>query len=164
MLEIERKFLVLGSWPTPTTVQRIRQVYINAGGPVSVRLREADGVYTMTLKAGVRVGVRREYEIDVPATTGAAILQTMADGPPIEKKRGIVHANGRQWEVDTFAGLNAGLVMAEVELDSETDILELPDWLGPEVTADPRFTNHALFRHPFGRWGVNMADLARELV
>lgn len=163
MLEIERKFLVLGRWPQPDAVKRIRQVYINAGGPVSVRLREADGAYTMTLKAGVRVGVRREYEIDVPAATGAAILQTMADGPPIEKERQLVRCNGRLWEVDVFTGQNAGLVMAEIELDDIGAVLELPDWVGPEVTADPRFTNHALFRNPFSRWGVALADIAREL-
>jgi adenylate cyclase len=163
MLEIERKFLVLGEWPRGDDVARIRQIYINAGGQVSVRLREQDGLYTITLKAGVKVGVRREFEIDVPAATGAAIMQTMTEAPPIEKKRTRVPIGKHVWEVDHFSGLNSGLVLAEVELDHEDELLELPSWVGPEVTADPRFTNHALFRNPFGRWGLAMTDLAKQL-
>jgi adenylate cyclase len=158
-LEIERKFLVRGAWPTATRVQSIRQLYINPGSPVSVRLRETDGVYTLTLKKGRTATVRTEFNIEIEAAQAQRMMLQLGSGMMIEKQRHLVVFDDMIWEVDVFAGQNQGLIVAEIELQAESQKFARPPWLGPEVSHDPRFTNHALFLNPFGRWGIAYTQL-----
>ena len=141
----------------------MRQVYLNQREDLSVRVRSMDSDYFLTLKAGVSSGTRQEFEWPIPAEDGAAIIERLAARPAIEKTRHYVRDAGRLWEVDVFEGENAGLIIAETELHAITERLELPDWLGPEVTDDPRLTNNALYRHGFADWGMSYADLVQEL-
>lgn len=162
-LEIERRFLVRSTdWPAPKRRVRVRQVYLNQREDLSVRVRAMDGRYFLTLKAGVSSGTRQEFEWPIPAEDGAAIIERLAQRPPIEKVRHVVEDAGRVWEIDVFEGANAGLMIAEVELRSMDETLERPNWLGPEVTDDPRLTNNALYRHGFAEWGMSYADLIAE--
>ncbi len=90
---------------------------------------------------------------------GADMLRQLSGPTLVEKIRHDIPAGGFTWEVDVFSGVNAGLVLAEIELPAADTPVTLPDWLGREVTQDPRFTNHALSVHPFTRWGVKYQDL-----
>ncbi len=158
-LEIERKFLVRGPWPQAAAVHNIRQLYINPGAPVSVRLRDTDGVFSLTLKKGRTATVRREYNLAIESAQGQRMMREFGSAAMIEKTRHQVMIGELIWEVDVFAGLNHGLIVAEIELQHETQTIYCPDWVGREVSHDPRFTNHALFLNPFGRWGTSYQDL-----
>jgi adenylate cyclase len=158
-LEIERKFLVHRPWPTAQTVQSIRQIYINPGASTSVRLRESDGSYTLTLKRGRSAVTRSEYNMPVDPAQGAQMLAEFTTNMIIEKQRHILPLGDATWEIDVFTGTNAGLIVAEIELQHEAQPFSMPNWLGREVSNDPRFTNHALFINPFGRWGLTYAEL-----
>jgi adenylate cyclase len=158
-LEIERKFLVTAAWPTPERTRGIRQMYLNPGTPISTRLRESDGSYTLTLKAGISATTRREFDMPVDAPMGREMMAIFATPALIEKQRHEVRHGGMLWEVDVFAGQNTGLIVAEIELPSADAPFARPDWIGRDVTHDPRFTNHALSLHPFARWGVAYEEL-----
>jgi CYTH domain-containing protein len=105
----------------------------------------------LTIK-GVSVGATRaEFEYAIPLDDAQALLG-LCEGPLVEKTRHILQYAGTTWEVDDFAGDNAGLVVAEVELPSEDAAFERPDWLGEEVTHDARYFNASLSQKPFQRW------------
>lgn len=158
-LEIERKFLVRGAWPTPQRSRILRQIYLNPGAAISTRLRECEGSYTLTLKAGLSSTTRHEYEIAVDPAMGADMMRRFAGPTLVDKVRHDILVDGRTWEVDVFSGVNQGLIVAEIELPSADTPFSAPDWVGAEITHDTRFTNHALSVHPFTRWGVSYADL-----
>jgi adenylate cyclase len=159
-LEIERRFLVRSrNWPTPERIQTIRQAYLSEEAKLNVRIRQYDETYVLSLKSTIRAGVRREFEIAVPTETGAAMFDHLADRTPIEKQRHVVVLGQERWEIDVFEGDNAGLIIAEIELADISTPITLPSWLGPEITNDARFTNNALYRHPFRLWGVTYEDL-----
>ena len=80
------------------------------------------------------------------------ILQRLCQGRWVEKIRYTVRHAGTEWEVDEFLGENRGLLLAEVELESESQEVAMPDWLGPEVSSDPRYRNVNLAQHPYSRW------------
>jgi adenylate cyclase len=80
------------------------------------------------------------------------MLDRLCERPLVEKTRYRIPFGGLTWEVDEFGGDNRGLVTAEVELHSETQEVSLPDWIGPEVTGDPRYFNSNLVAHPFSKW------------
>ena len=146
--EIERKFLV-GSdgWRAEAAgSQRIVQGYLTQGHGATVRVRILDEARAMlTIKVGGTTLTRDEYEYEVPLADGRELLGHC--GPHVvEKVRHAVPFAGRNWEVDVFEGRHAGLVMAEIEMESEDAEVQLPDWLGAEVTADRRYYNSALAR------------------
>ncbi len=143
-LEIERKFLVAhDGWRPAARVRHIEQGYLSVSGPVSVRIRLQDGLGTLTVK-GERDGlVRDEFEYAVPAADATEMLR-LASLPPIVKKRHELTIGGKLWEIDVFEGRLAGLVLAEIELADEQETFLRPDWLGREVTDDPRYRNSAL--------------------
>ena len=102
---------------------------------------------------GLTVGAARaEYEYEIPAADAEAMLDDLAEKPLIEKIRYKISYAGLIWEIDEFMGDNAGLVVAEVELDSETQAISKPDWAGEEVTGDARYFNSSLCRQPFKQW------------
>jgi adenylate cyclase len=154
-IEIERKFLVAdasaqAAWRAAPGVA-YRQGYLNRDKTRTVRVRIAGDAAFLTIK-GVSVGATRaEFEYAIPVLDAQALL-ALCDGPLIEKTRHVLVYRGTTWEVDDFAGDNAGLVVAEVELHSEAQVFETPDWLGEEVTQDARYFNSNLASHPFTRW------------
>ena len=95
---------------------------------------------------------RREYEYAIPPADAHAILEELCVKPLIEKTRFIVEHGGRAWEIDVFEGDNAGLVVAEIELDSVDDEFSLPAWAGEDVSGDIRYYNQRLVEHPYSIW------------
>ncbi len=94
---------------------------------------------------------RAEYEYEIPVSHAEELLK-ICDGPVLEKIRYVVGCNGLIWEVDEFLGENEGLVVAEVELRSEDQSFDRPDWVGQEVTTDPRYFNSNLCINPYSEW------------
>lgn len=150
-VEVERKFLVTSeAWRIGAQACAIRQGYLCLGSGATVRVRIADDEAFITVK-GRTLGISRdEYEYRIPRTDAEAMLRDLCARPLIEKTRyAVVHA-GRLWTVDVFAADNAGLVVAEVELDHPNDPVVLPSWVGEEVTNDPRYRNSSLVSEPLG--------------
>ena len=151
--EIERKFLVSGiSWRDVAEAEHCRQGYLAFGPPVAVRGRVMGGVATLNIKSATSAITRGEFEYEIPIADAEAILATSCAGAVIEKTRHCVDYGGKTWEIDVFEGANAGLIVAEIELDSEDEIFEHPSWLGREVSGDPRYLNTSLCQHPFTQW------------
>jgi adenylate cyclase len=151
--EIERKFLIKGdAWRSQAKGTFYRQGYLNSAKERTVRIRTIDDKAFLTIK-GLTVGATRsEYEYEIPLADCNAMLDVLAEKPLIEKKRYKVPFEGLTWEIDEFFGDNAGLIVAEVELKSEAQAFKRPEWVGAEVTADPRYFNSNLIKHPFTRW------------
>jgi adenylate cyclase len=151
--EIERKFLVKGDvWRSLATGTACRQGYLNSAKERTVRVRTIDDRAFLTIK-GLTVGATRgEYEYEIPLADCNAMLDALAEKPIIEKKRYKVPLEGLTWEIDEFFGENDGLIVAEVELESKMQIFEKPEWVGEEVTADPRYFNSNLIKHPYSKW------------
>lgn len=149
--EIERKFLVTGNtWrtgnPTP-----FRQGYLNRDKERTVRVRIAGTHAFLTIK-GPSIGASRaEFEYEIPVTDAEQLL-LLCDGPLIEKTRYLVQHHGMTWEVDEFHGANAGLVVAEIELQSEMQGFSKPEWVNTEVTNDKRYYNSNLATNPYKNW------------
>ena len=146
--EIERKFLVVSDgWrPLVTRSTAFRQGYLSSNGKATVRVRSRDDADALlTLKGAAQGLVRAEYEYVIPIADARELL-TLAEPHVIEKTRHIVPFGGLSWEIDVFAGKHAGLVMAEVELQAPEQQVELPDWVGAEVSYDDRYANASLSR------------------
>lgn len=151
--EIERKFLVNGDqWRSLGTGTIYRQGYICAKKEASVRVRVVGDRGYLTIK-GITVGrSRAEFEYLIPVADAEIMLDTLCDRPLIEKIRHKIEYAGLIWEVDEFLGENQGLIVAEVELTDENQIFELPEWVGTEVSHDPRYFNVNLGKNPFSKW------------
>lgn len=144
--EIERKFLVSGKrWRLSADAGvSIKQGYLASMDDRSLRVRTyGDGRAALTLKIGQSALTRDEYEFDVDRAVADEML-SQAVGTVIEKVRYEVEYRGFTWEVDVYGGRYSGLVVAEVELKSESDRPEIPDWIGREVTGDVRYSNQAM--------------------
>lgn len=150
--EIERKFLVRGdAWRTAEGVL-YRQGYLSTVKERTVRVRAAGAQGTLTIK-GVSVGAARlEFEYPIPIADANQMLNALCERPLIEKVRYKLAHGGLTWEVDEFLGVNAGLVLAEVELAHEAQAVDQPPWVGAEVTDDPRYFNANLIAHPYTQW------------
>jgi CYTH domain-containing protein len=143
--EIERKFLVRGDHWRDLVSEKLtlRQAYVASMDDRSVRVRLTnDTVATLTMKIG-RAMTRDEFEYEIPVADAEELLGN-AIGLVIEKIRYKVPFKGFVWEVDVFRGAHRGLVIAEVEMEDESDDPELPDWVGREVTGEYRYSNQAL--------------------
>lgn len=153
LLEIERKFLVdPARWTPPGTGTQYRQGYLSTDPARSVRVRLAGEAAWLTIK-GETLGIsREEFEYPIPAADAGILLDRLCLRPLIEKTRYRVGVAGVTWEVDVFAGDNAGLLLAEVELADERQTLVLPGWVGQEVTGDPRYYNASLVLCPYCDW------------
>jgi CYTH domain-containing protein len=149
--EIERKFLVIGDpWRQGPGV-RVRQGFLNRDKQRTVRVRIAGGRAFLTVKGISRGAARAEFEYEIPPADAEQLLQ-LCDGPLIQKIRYVLEYKGFTWEVDEFLEENAGLVIAEIELDAEDQPFERPAWVGREVTDDPRYYNANLAEHPYREW------------
>ena len=152
-IEIERKFLVAGDgWRAQASSHtRFSQGYLSRDPARTVRVRIAGERAFLTIKGATTGATRAEFEYAVPPADAQQLL-AMADGPVVEKVRHLCVVGGMTWEVDEFLGANAGLVVAEIELQSEDQVFMHPDWLGDEVTGDARYVNANLAVQPFTRW------------
>ncbi len=151
--EIERKYLVHGdSWRSSGTATEIRQGYLSTVKERTVRVRVMGDAAWLTIK-GITLGASRsEFEYPIPVSDAHQMLDELCEQPLIEKTRHVVEAGGMVWEIDEFSGANEGLTVAEVELEHEDQAFEIPDWIGAEVTSDPRYFNANLIDHPFSTW------------
>lgn len=154
-IEIERKFLVHGdAWRAAATRRLVmRQGYLSGeGGLSSIRVRVQGDEARLNMKAAVIGATRAEYDYGIPLADAREILATLCVGL-IEKTRHYIDADdGLTWEIDEFSGDNAGLIVAEIELRHIKQHIPSPAWLGPEVTDDRRYYNHALAMHPYRQW------------
>jgi adenylate cyclase len=151
--EIERKFLLKSdAWRSHVyESQPMSQGYLASSERSSVRLRIAGSKAWLNIKSGGLVASRLEYEYAVPVDDARELL-ALAEGPLIEKTRHFVEHGGFTFEIDEFHGDNAGLVVAELELDKEDEPFPHPDWLGIEVTQLRRYYNVCLVEHPYRAW------------
>lgn len=146
--EIERKFLVAPGFIPPGQGDQIIQGLLSVSPNVRVRVRGYRGYLTVK---GPQQGITRpEWEYGIPV--GDALEMLALCTLRIEKTRYEVEYKGHTWEVDVFKGLNAGLVVAEIELQAEDEAFERPAWVGEEVTSDPRYLNTNLAKVPFTTW------------
>ncbi|PPE75821.1 CYTH domain protein [Solimonas fluminis] len=153
-MEIERKFRVVSdAWRAQVNRSlAMRQGYLaGEGGKASVRVRLEGEDAKLNIKAAVVGAARAEYEYDIPAAQAREMLDNLCIGR-LEKTRHYIEIDGLTWEVDEFINDNAGLVVAEIELDSIDQPFERPAWLGRELTEDRRYYNHHLALHPWRTW------------
>lgn len=159
-IEIERKFRVIGeAWRGQAHHRlRIAQAYLNdsealASGreQCSVRIRITGGSANLNIKSREAGARRQEFEYPIPLADAESLMRLACEGR-IEKVRHLVQVGSHLWEIDEFAGDNAGLVVAEIELQHEGEPFDRPDWLGTEVTDCLRFYNMALAARPFHHW------------
>ena len=153
-IEIERKFLLKDeSWRKLVIKSKnITQGYLANTGRSSIRIRLSDDHASLNIKS-MTIGVTRtEFDYPVPAEEAKILLQELCTGPLIEKTRHYIEYRGHTWEIDEFSGENAGLIVAEIELDDQNEGFAVPDWLGNEVSHDPRYYNICLTEHPYSAW------------
>jgi CYTH domain-containing protein len=160
-IEIERKFLVVGDgWRTSDGVL-YRQGYLNRDKMRTVRVRQAGDQAFLTIK-GKTTGISRaEFEYPIPVAEAQDLL-VLCDGGLIEKIRHKMTYAGLLWEIDEFLGDNAGLVVAEVELKTAEQAIELPVWVGVEVSDDAKYYNSNLSTYPFSSWMAQDAERMLE--
>lgn len=151
--EIERKFLIANdAWRNGASGTHYRQGYLSTEPTRTVRVRLAGSRGYLTIKGKSSGAARLEYEYEIPAADANELLDLLCQRPLIEKVRYKIAFAGMTWEVDEFEGENAGLLIAEVELQSEDQSVELPPWVGDEVTGDRRYYNASLIARPFSSW------------
>ncbi|MAT75914.1 adenylate cyclase [Candidatus Poribacteria bacterium] len=159
MREIERKFLVVGDeWRKLATGDHFRQGYLNHRAGVTVRVRQAGQRAFLTIKSQPTGIIRTEYEYPIPVADAEHLLTELCQQPLIDKHRYRVCIRDFVWEIDEFHGSNQGLILAEVELSSEDQAFQKPDWIGQEVSADPRYGNASLVDYPYRSWPENGND------
>jgi len=163
--EIERKFLVRGDdWRARVASQTtIRQAYLSSSGKSSTRVRiRGDGTATLTIKSRPADLRRMELEYPIPALQAEALMQ-LREGSIIEKTRHVVPCGPLAWEIDVFSGENDGLIIAEIELKDVDQPIELPSWVGREVTAQPQYYNSFLVKQPFRSWSLHDRSMTERL-
>src|SRR4051812_48150023 len=152
-IEVERKFLVNGdAWRALGEPVSIRQGYLCADPLRTVRVRVAGARAWLTVKGMVIGASRLEFEYPIPLKDASDMLDGFCDRPLIEKRRTRIPIGELTWEVDEFFGENLALIVAEVELRHADQTVEIPDWVGAEVTGDPRYYNSQLLALPYSRW------------
>jgi CYTH domain-containing protein len=155
--EIERKFLVKDDgWRGRSEGVLFRQGYIARTQDRTVRVRVAGEEGTLTIKYRGEGIARSEFEYGIPLDEAQALLDGLDPGEVIEKKRFTFEENGDVWEVDEFMGANEGLIVAEIELESEEQDFVRPDWLGAEVSKISRYLNVELSKLPYRAWDSSL--------
>lgn len=151
--EIERKFLVdREKLPPLETPHHIRQGYLPGVKTATVRIRISDTQAYLTLKGRATGLSRSEFEYSIPLCDAEEMLQEFCHTFTIEKRRYLLSYRGHTWEIDVFEGGNRGLIVAEIELSSEEEAFEVPEWVTEEVSFDPKYRNSNLISHPYTRW------------
>ena len=152
-IEIERKFLV----ETIPSHQISRSMIVKQGYIVNddrqvVRVRSMDNDHFLTIKSNTRGLSRLEFEYQIPKDDALDMLKYFCGPRIIEKPRHYIKTRNHTWEVDEFHGRNEGLIVAEIELESEDEQFDIPEWGGKEVSDDPRYYNINLMANPYENW------------
>lgn len=151
--EIERKFLVKNhDFSLHTEGVYYHQGYLSTQQQRVVRVRTLGQKAVLTIKGASINATRDEFEYEIPYGEAQEMLRKLCEQPTIEKHRYTLSCKGSVWEVDIFHGLNEGLVVAEIELESEDQKFEMPEWVGEEVTGDPKYFNANLVLRPYTKW------------
>jgi adenylate cyclase len=153
-IEIEHKFLLANDdWRELVSHSVIyRQGYLSSQPTSSIRVRISDEQAWLNIKSAT-IGIQRsEYEYEISLFDAHEILDNLCLKPIIEKTRHFVTHENHLWEIDEFDGENAGLIVAEIELNSQDETFAKPDWLGAEVTQDVRYYNNNLAKNPYSQW------------
>lgn len=152
MVEIERKYLINTKlWNPSEKGTKIKQGYLSVDPERVVRVRVAGKKAYITIKGKPEGIVRTELEYGIPKNEAEVLLKMCLD-LPIEKTRFKESIGNMIWEIDVFEGENKGLILAEVELADENQKIDLPNWVGEEVSLDSRYYNAWLSRNPFSKW------------
>lgn len=155
MVEIERKFLVKNDLWRAGAPEGIfyRQAYLSFDKRRAVRIRVVGGRGFLSVKSQEEGRIARlEFDYEIPLEDAEEMIEKLCDRSPVDKIRYRVQEAGMTWEIDVFGGANEGLVVAEIELESEDQSFRPPDWAGMEVTHDERYLNVSLYIHPFKEW------------
>jgi len=152
-VEIERKFLVrqeaLPGLPAGIT---LKQGYLHISNEKSIRVRQSGNKAFLTIKGADVNGQRSEFEFSIPFSDSSYLLEHFCISSIIVKTRRCITWKEKLWEIDEFMGDNKGLWIAEVELKLPGEEVDLPLWVGEEVTGDEKYFNSYLSQHPFSRW------------
>jgi CYTH domain-containing protein len=152
-IEIERKFLIKSDeWRNSDNGTNYKQGYISTDNERTVRIRISETMAYLTIKGKSESAKRLEYEYEIPVEDAEEMLNKLCKKPIIEKVRYKINYRGLTWEVDEFFGDNKGLILAEVELNNEYQKVDIPDWVGKEVTGDPKYYNANLIQNPYKNW------------
>ncbi len=157
--EIERKFLVdtrSTAWKQSGT--GYRQGYLSTHKQRTVRVRTVGDRGILTIKGITQGASRSEFEYSIPHNEATQMLDELCETPLIEKTRYLIPQGKHTWEIDEFHGENQGLVVAEIELESEDEAFDKPDWVEKEVTGDIRYYNSRLVQMPYSKWGTEQSD------
>ncbi len=151
--EIERKFLVKNQdFKKFGRGTFIKQGFLSSAKERVVRIRITGHQAFLTIKGISKGASRTEFEYEIPLEDAEFMMNDLCEKPIIEKFRYRIKAANVVWEVDEFKGLNEGLIVAEIELKSEDQVFDHPEWVGIEVTDDPRYFNSNLIRNPYSTW------------
>ncbi len=152
-IEIERKFLVDYEQLRPYLAngEPFKQGYFPTKNLTTVRVRVVNETGFLTIKGANKGATRSEFEYQVPFTDAVEMLDQFCTNPIVKTRYKIEYCS-HIFEVDIFEGDNSGLIVAEVELDSEAENVELPHWITSEVTGDPRYYNSSLIDNPYCSW------------
>lgn len=153
-IEIERKFLLKNDdWRKVSGKPvRFRQGYLVGAEKSSVRVRLEGNKAFINIKSATLGITRQEYQYPIPVADAEKLLDDLCEKPLIEKDRFFIREGNHRWEIDEFFGDNQGLVVAEIELQSEDESFERPGWLGMEVSGDKRYYNVCLVQYPYKDW------------
>jgi len=152
-IEIERKFLIDETkLPTLKNGYTIKQGYIQTVDHTTVRIRVRDKEAFLTIKGKNQGASRLEFEYSIPLSDAQEMLKSLCHTSLIEKTRYLVEHKGHTWEIDIFEGSNQGLIIAEIELESEDEDFSLPKWVSEEVTDDVKYFNANLVERPYRDW------------
>ena len=151
-LEIERRFLVNESnLILPKSKKRIKQAYLFSDSKQALRVRMIDSAYFLTYKYK-KTGINRyEFEYPIPKEDGDKLM-TLSNGFIIVKDRYYIDIDKHTWEIDIFCAENEGLIIAEIELNDENENINLPNWIGSEISTDEKYFNFNLSKIPFTIW------------
>ena len=152
-VEIERRFLLKNDgWRrTASAPQTLQQGYLSVEKERTIRVRIIDDQAWLTLKGYISDVSRSEFEYEIPLAHAEQMMATMCPFK-MEKHRYLVDYQGFTFEIDEYFGDNAPLIVAELELPSESTPYPRPDWLGREITSEGKFTNAYLSKHPYSMW------------
>jgi len=153
--EIERKFLLISdAWRKEVFVTRqIKQAYFFNTDKASLRVRISNKQAFLSAKTITREIRRHEFEYEIPLEDAEFMIKHMCHGSSVIKQRHLVEVDQHVWEIDEFSGDNEGLIVAEVELEHESQFFTKPPWAGKEVSDDIRYLNMSLVSNPFCCWG-----------
>ena len=152
-IEIERKFLVKRIPKNKIKYSHyIKQGYIFSDKQKVIRVRQKMDDFFITIK-GEKTGISRfEFEYKIPKNDANQLFKNFCEKKIIEKTRHYVEHKGHTWELDVFHDKNKGLIVAEIELESEDEAFYLPDWVDQEVTDQDKYYNMNLIKKPFKNW------------